>query len=492
MSASDTQFRKVWSQARHYPDSLKENAVVHKILPATHREYFLNKWAETSKFGGCRHRWSFFFTGFPDGSPTFSSRIYKGSPSTMPLLLYSYLISEMLGPFFAGLIVVNAILFLGKLSSLLDVIFGFGIGFGDFARISLYLLPSLLQYSIPMASTVAVIVTFTRLSGDNEILALKSSGCGLRQLLTPVVVVALFTAGLTALSTCVLIPRGNFSLKKTFYQLAREKIDQGLHSREFSDSLDQVVIYIDRVDPTTKEWSGVYISDRRDPANPLTILARNGSLTADAQEMFITLALRDGSIHRDRQEITQTMTFGRYRLQLPLNTGAGGLDPSFDPNNLGKNDLSPNQLLAKAEELKNKVTSDPKLRAVYLERSTGLVSEFHSRLALPTGCLILTILALPLSLQSRPGRSNYGLPLGLFFFVLYYMLISLSQSLTNTSGLPIGLLMWIPNLVFTLLTLVALRASARENSVPFLERLVDWSSYLATLWKVWRRRGSTP
>jgi lipopolysaccharide export system permease protein len=405
----------------------------------------------------------------------------------MPLLLYSYLISEILGPFFAGLIIINAILFLGKLSSLLDVIFGFGIGFGDFARISLYLLPSLMQFSLPMASTVAVIIAFTRLSGDNEILALKSAGCGPWKMLAPVLMVALFTAGLTALTTSVLIPRGNVALKKTFYQLAREKIDQGLRSQEFSDSLDKVVIYIDQVDPTSKEWQGVYISDRRDPANPLTILATKGSLTADADGMVITLALREGSIHRDRDEISQTIAFGDYRLQLPINSGATGLDPSFNPKNIGKKDLDPAQLLIRAEELRQQAQKDPHLRNFFLAQSTNLVSEYHSRLALPVGCLILTILALPLSLQSRPGRSNPGLPMGLFFFVLYYLLFSLAQSLTETSGLPIGMLMWAPNLILALLTLVALRSSARENSVPFLEHLLEWT---AGLKKLGRRRNT--
>ncbi len=409
----------------------------------------------------------------------------------MPLLLYSYLVSEILGPFFAGLIIVNAILFLGKLSSLLDVIFGFGIGFGDFARISLYLLPNLLQFSIPMASTLAVITAFSRLSGDNEILALKSAGCGLGKMLVPVIMVALFTAGLTALTTCVMIPRGSLALKKTFYQLAREKIDQGLRSQEFSDSLDKVVIYIDQVDPTSKEWHGVYISDRRDPANPLTILATKGSLTADAGDTVITLALREGSIHRDRDEISQTLAFTDYRLQLPLNSGVGSLDPSFDPKKLGKNDLAPNQLLVRAEELKREAGKNPQLRNFFLGQSTNLISEYHSRLALPVGCLLLTILALPLSLQSKPGRSNPGLPMGLFFFVLYYLLFSMTQSLTETSGLPIALLMWGPNLVFTLLTLAALRSSARENSVPFLEHLQEGlDGLIAGLKKLGRRRKS--
>jgi len=410
----------------------------------------------------------------------------------MPFLLYSYLVSEILGPFFAGLIIINAILFMGKLSSLLDVIFSFGIGFGDFTRISLYLLPNLLQYSIPMASTFAVIVTFSRLSGDNEILALKAAGCGLQRLLMPVLLMALFTTGLTALTTCVLIPRGNLALKKTFYQLAREKIDQGLRSREFSDSLDKVVIYIDQVDQTSKEWHGVYISDRRDPANPLTILAKRGSLTADAEEMMITLALHEGSIHRDRLEISQTITFGDYRLQLPLNSGSTSLDPSFDPKNLGKNDLAPTQLLTKASELQQQAQKDPRLRDFYLNQSTSLISEFHSRLALPVGCLIMTILALPLSLRNRPGRSNSGLPLGLFFFILYYLLISLTNSLTDTSWLPIGVLSWVPNLTFLLITLEALRHAARDNSFPFLERLLAWSRHLTYAWKGWGRRRNKP
>lgn len=409
----------------------------------------------------------------------------------MPLLLYSYLLSEILGPFFAGLIIVNAILFLGKLSSLLDVIFGFGIGFGDFVRISLYLLPNLLQFSIPMASTFGVIIAFSRLSGDNEILALKSAGCGLPRLLVPVVVVALFTASLTALTTCVLIPKGNQALKKTFYLLAREKIDQGLRSREFSDSLDKVVIYIDQVDSTSKEWQGVYISDRRDPNNPLTILARQGSLTADADGMVITMALRDGSIHRDRDEISQTITFGDYRLQLPMNSGVTGLDPSLNPKNVGKNDLVPAQLLVRAEELKREAGKNPQLRNFYLAQSLNMVSEFHSRFALPVGCLIMTILALPLSLQNRPGRGNPGLPLGLFFFVLYYLCISFAQSLIETSGLPVGQLAWAPNLLFTLLTLAILRSAARENSMLVLEHLLEWSSGLVgALKKLGRRRNS--
>jgi len=407
----------------------------------------------------------------------------------MPFLLYSYLISEILGPFFAALLVVNAILFLAKLSSLLDIIFGFGISPADFGRIALYLLPNLLQFSIPMASTFGVIIAFTRLSGDNEILALKASGIGIFRLLVPVLLVALFTSGLTALDTCLLIPRSNRALKQTYFQLAREKIDRGLHSHEFSESLDKVVIYVDQVDPETKEWQGVYIYDRRDPANPLVILARSGKLTANAEELLIALELRNGSISRDQGEISQTISFGDYRLQLPLDSGPASLDQVYNPKNLGKMDLYPAQLLKRAAEFRQEAKKNDNLRQFYQTKSIDLVSEFHSRLALPVGCLIMALLALPLSLQTRPGRGRPGLALGLFFFVLYYILQSVAQALVETSGLPIGLLMWSPNLIFALLTLAMLRSSARENTIPLLELALDWLAGLgATIKKLTGRR----
>ena len=240
----------------------------------------------------------------------------------MPILLYAYLTAEILGPFFASLLIITAILFLGKLSSLLDIIFSFGIGFADFSRICAYLLPNLLLYSIPMASMLGVIIAFTRMTGDNEILALKAAGISLYRLLIPVIIVALFTTGLTALASTLLIPNSSVALKQTFYQLAREKIEQGSQAKEFSYSIKDVVVYVDQIDKPTGQWQGVFISDQRDRQTPLTIIAQSGSLNADLDKMTVNLLLRNGSIHRNTPTVSQTIRFGSYNLQLPLTPGA--------------------------------------------------------------------------------------------------------------------------------------------------------------------------
>jgi lipopolysaccharide export system permease protein len=385
----------------------------------------------------------------------------------MPLLLYTYLIAEILGPFFASLLIINAILFLGKLSSLLDVIFGFGIGLGDFGRISIYLLPNLLLFSIPLASTLGVILAFTRMTGDNEILALKAAGTSLYHLLIPVILVALFTTSLTTLTSTLLVPASNIALKRTFYQLAREKIDKGVRANEFSDSIKNVVVYVDQINSQTKQWQGVFISDHRDRQNPLTIISQSGSLDADLDNMTVKLALRNGTIHRKSGATSQTIRFGSYNLLLPVTPG-----PPMQ--NGQKKDLAPAELLDKTAELRAAAEKDPQRQAILSVAATSLLIEFHQRFALPVGCLILTILALPLALQSRPGRNKAGLPLGIFFFFIYYIMFSYAKSMAESSGLPIGQVMWVPNLIFGIMTWLIIRTAARENSIKTLDRLTDY------------------
>lgn len=396
----------------------------------------------------------------------------------MPLLLYTYLTAEILGPFFASLLIINAILFLGKLSSLLNVIFSFGIGFGDFSRISIYLLPNLLLFSIPMASTLGVIIAFTRMNDDNEVLALKAAGISLYHLLVPVITVAIFTTGLTALTSTILIPNSNVALKQIFYQLAREKIEKGIQAKEFSDNIKDVVIYVDQIDKETNQWQGVFISDQRNRQTPLTIMSQSGSLNADLNKMSVNLVLNNGSIHRNDSTVSQTINFGSYNLKLPLTPGK--------PLQKGhKNDLAPAELLDKAAELKTISNSEknPERKTHLLGNSISLIIEFHKRFALPVGCLILTIMALPLALQSKPGRSKAGLPLGLFFFFIYYIMLSFAKSIAETSGLPLGPIMWSPNLVFAILTLLIVRTAARENSVKIFDKLTDHVSELTNIFK---------
>ena len=62
--------------------------------------------------------------------------------------------------------------------------------------------------------------------------------------------------------------------------------------------------------------------------------------------------------------------------------------------------------------------------------------EFHNKFSIPASCMVLGILAVPLGVQSRATRKSYGLGLGLVFFLLYYLLLSLGWVLGKSGSYP--------------------------------------------------------
>lgn len=129
--------------------------------------------------------------------------------------------------------------------------------------------------------------------------------------------------------------------------------------------------------------------------------------------------------------------------------------------------MSLNELKAKYQEL------DKETR-----KARSFLIEYHKRLVLPTGCIILSLLGLPLGLQASPGRRAIGIPLGIVLYILYYIFYTVARNLAYDSLLHIPTVMWFCNLIFCGLAVVLIYRSAHEKElVPhfviyFFDRII--------------------
>ncbi len=360
----------------------------------------------------------------------------------MPFILYSYLTSEILAPFFASLLILNGVLFTGRIMQVIDLIFTMNISLADFIRLCIYITPKLLLFSIPMASTLAVIIAFGRLLSDNEIVALKAAGIGLYKMIPPVIIFAVATALATVFFATKFIPAGTVAMHDLFVKLATEKINNGVQAKRFSDNTGDIVLYVNKIN-TDNTWDGVYLSDLRDKKHPITILAKEGSLTPHVEQMYISMNLKNGSLHRVDGVITQTMTFKNYQINLPIKA-----PKTMVGQQLSRSSMTQTALLQAAHNPQN---------------GARFLSEYHKRLALPIGCFILTLLGMPLALRGRPGQRNWAIPLGIGFFLLYFISLTMAENLANNTNLPIGPIMWLPNIFFGIITVSILWATAKEK-----------------------------
>ncbi|MEN8200417.1 MAG: LptF/LptG family permease [Thermodesulfobacteriota bacterium] len=403
----------------------------------------------------------------------------------IPKLLYSYLATEMLAPFFASFLVMNSVFFLVKLIPFLNVVLELEIGLGDFVRLFLYLFPNMFLYSIPMAAMMGVIISFTRLSSDTEILALKAGGISLYQMVPPVLMVSASIALLTGYFSVQLIPRSEVAMKQLMFQVAKEKIDKGIKEHQFTEALGNLVVYVDSIDKESGDWKKVWVSDMRGQVNPIITMARSGTMNAQVDNMQVTITLTDGSLHRPDVNKSQVITFDEYVINIPLQPPTV-LDGA-DVTRLSSRSMTMTQLQESATSL-GRDTPDGRKQLVH----------YHKRLVLPMGCFILSLLGMPLGLRAGPGKKAIGVPMGLAFFILYYILFTVGKSFAEEPGPPVFFWMWLPNMVLLALTLFFVRQAANERDVlPAVVKnavstlTVGWISPLLTKVKAGLGKGKT-
>jgi len=366
--------------------------------------------------------------------------------SRIPLLLYSYLATEMLAPFFASFIIMNCVFFLVKLIPFLNFTLNLSIGLGDFVRLFAYLFPSIFLYSIPMAAMMGITIAFARLSSDSEILAFKASGISIYQILPPVILIATLIALLTGYFSIKLIPLSEVSMKQLIFQLLNEKINKGIKERTFTEALGDVVVYVNEIDKTSGRWNEVWVSDMRGVKNPVITMASSGHMTSNMKDMMVSIELQNGSLHRPSRHNAQIVQFDKYLINIPLQL------QNSRATRLKRSALTMNQLLEQASGIVKNT-----------EHKRKLLIEYHKRLVLPFGCLMISLIGLPLGLQARPGKKAIGIQAGLAIFVLYYILFTIGKTLAEEDVLPIGPAMWAPNCLFLLLTICWIIRVANEQ-----------------------------
>ncbi len=376
--------------------------------------------------------------------------------SHSPLLLYSYLITEMLAPFFAAFVIINGVFFLVKLLPFLNFALELGIGFSDFIRLFAYMFPNILLYTIPMAGMLGIIIGFSRLSSDSEILALKASGITLYHMIPPVFLVAACLATLTGYLSIKLIPVSEIAMRQLTYQLLKEKIGRGVKEYQFSEPLGEIVIHVDKISKKDGHWENVWISDMRGGKMPTITMAPSGIMQSNLARMMVTITLNNGTLHRPGKDDAQIVTFDKYTINIPLQP------PSGSAKSVHRGTLTMEQLIAKTKEY-----------GLATKKGRSMLVEYHERLVLPFGCLIISLLGLPLGLQAGPGRKAIGIPFGLGVFIVYYAIFTMGKMYAKEGqheAIDLGLLLWMPNILFTLLTgYCILRIFAEKSLLP--ERL---------------------
>jgi lipopolysaccharide export system permease protein len=152
-------------------------------------------------------------------------------------LLDRWLLQELLGPLLFGIAAFTAVsLSVGAVFELVRRVAESGLPVLAAMRVLLLRLPSFLVLSFPMATLMATLLAYSRLSGSSELTALRSVGVSTRRMVLPALALALVMTLLTFVFNDAIVPRTNLeatnSLERALGRaIATEESDNTLYSR---------------------------------------------------------------------------------------------------------------------------------------------------------------------------------------------------------------------------------------------------------------------
>lgn len=288
----------------------------------------------------------------------------------------------------------------------------------------------------PLFVFIAVIFFTSKLAGNSEIIAMKSTGMSFRRLLRPYMIAAGLIAITTFLLGAYVIPRGNVQrveFDNTYIKKKKSTIAENVQMQVDTG----VVAYITHFDNESKSGYGFSLDKFIDKKLISHLTAQN--------IQYDTLSDRRYSwtLHmyriRTLKGMRETITSGEKLDTIVM------MEPSdfFYVKNQQETITLP-QL--------NEFIHKQKLRGA--PNISTFEVEYHKRFAMPFAAFILTIIGVSLSSQKRKGGMGFSLGIGLALSFGYILFQTISATFATNAGFPAMLAVWIPNIVFAIIAYI--------------------------------------
>jgi lipopolysaccharide export system permease protein len=226
------------------------------------------------------------------------------------MILRRYVVGSLVGPFLLGFGIVTFLLTMEMFLDLLDLLLNKGIDPWTVTRLFVFALGWMVALSVPCGVLVSTLMTYGRLSQDNEIIALRASGVHLMTLVNPALGLSVIVAIALTLFNNYILPETNYAYASLLQDVSRKHPTAEIREGVLIDDFRGYDLWIGRLNDRTGAMEDVLILDGRTrPQAPRTILARNGTLKFRPESNVLTLELQDGEIH----EADPNSPEGEYR-----------------------------------------------------------------------------------------------------------------------------------------------------------------------------------
>ena len=361
--------------------------------------------------------------------------------------LHLYLTRQVLGALFLTVAVFAFVLLLGNaLREILALMINRQATFGGVVKAVALLLPYVLVFALPMGLLTATLLVFGRLSADQELTAARAGGVSLIALITPVLLLSVGLAALSAWVNLSLAPRARVTYKELLFDLGMARPAAFLVENRFitdypgwtiyihkrrGDVLEDVILYQDEGGERVRRTHGKRAKISVDES------ARKLSFQLSEADIFMRAPRGSTSppvdpLRRDAADLDwMTFSVGEIHVDvpfkevLPLDRKPGLANMTFV------------QLLAELREQRSRGVD-----------TTPVQVQLHRQASFSFACIAFTLVGIPLGIRAHRRETSLGIAFALVLVLAYYSFFILGVALETRPALHPHLILWVPNFLF--------------------------------------------
>jgi lipopolysaccharide export system permease protein len=341
-------------------------------------------------------------------------------------ILDRYLLFEMLGPFLVGVFGFILVLSVDLLFTMADLIINKGVPLWAVLKLLFYKMPSLLVMTFPVSTIFGTTMALGRLSEDNEMTALRTSGINLFRISFPILMAAALVSLLSFFTNEKIVPYANYVSNNIIRQIIYKQPLPEVKENVFFKDAFQRYYYARRVNMKNKTMEGVMVYEVTYEKFPRVILAEFATFSGKVWN------LKQGVIHKydEKGFLTYQATFSEMKLNVAEDLLT--FTSEKNPQDMDRQELT---TLIKVMEKGGGATH-------------ALLTELYLRYSIPLTCFVFALVGIPFSLFAPRSGRTWGLLFTIVFMFTFYVFASVFRSLGRGGVLAPALAAFTPQVLF--------------------------------------------
>jgi lipopolysaccharide export system permease protein len=226
-----------------------------------------------------------------------------------------YIFRTTLGSFAVVLVSLTGVIWITQALRGIDLMTSQGQTILTFLGITSLVIPALVLIIAPIALMIAISHTLNKLATDSEIIVMNAAGLSPYRLFRPFVYATCVVAAMVAFIAAYLAPDGMRRIKQWDADITADVLTNILQPGRFAQLEQNLTVRIRERKPGGL-LAGVFIDDRRDPKERVSIIADHGTVLKNDSGSF--LILEDGNLERFEvgKRDPALVAFGRYAFDM--------------------------------------------------------------------------------------------------------------------------------------------------------------------------------